>query len=217
MSIAITIRAEEMDSVLASVDALGNSATLDQVKKVMGREMQQIIKAHFERLAGDNEHHQTAENLGGQRTGFYERAALQVNPAQIESDGVSVSVEFEGLAQRLFGGIIDARPGGFLTIPARAETYGHRAREFSNLMMIIFPSGAGALVAKPEGHVTGGKGGKRRTVPAIDKFGSDVFYWLVKSVTQPPDPTVLPTDEEILDPVIASAQSFIASLWGAGQ
>jgi hypothetical protein len=223
MSIAINIQADALDDLVTALDTLSGEVAGDQIKKVVGRSMQQTIRQHFERLAGDSEHHQTAENLGGERTGFYERAALGVHQAQLESGGVSVSVELEGLAQRLFGGTIEAKPGSFLTIPARTETYGHRASEFSNLMMIIFPSGSGALVAKSGGGTFRGrgrgKGGRNigKPLPAIDKFGSDVYYWLVKQVTQRPDPSVLPTDAEILDPAIASARDFIAMIFETGK
>jgi hypothetical protein len=220
MSVGINIQSDEIDNLVTAVETLGGGISGDDIKRNVGLAMQQVIFDHFARLSSDSEHHQTADSLGANRTGFYEKAARGVQQPQLESDGVSVSIEMEGLAQRLFGGTIEARPGSFLTIPARAETYGHRAREFSNLMLIIFPSGLGALVAPTDTPMKRGRGkrgfGSERPsfTRTFDEGG--VYYWLVKQVTQQPDPTVLPTDDEMLEPALLNAQRFIERIWNEG-
>lgn len=213
MSIGITIESDALSDLQTAVETLGGAVTGRDVMLVMGRAAQQVIKEHFEKIAGDSAHHESSSALGAERSGFYERAANAVQAPQLESDGVVISIEQQGLAQRIFGGDIEPVNAKFLTIPARAETYGHRAKEFENLRFILFPSGAGALVAADGGGSLRGARGGRKALPSMDALGSDVYFWLVKQVHQEPDPTVLPSDEEILDPAIAAAQSYVERVW----
>lgn len=203
--IGITVKSDELTKLYVLADELAGADRATELLNRMGEVLQETVRAHFEALAGDSAHHKSSEALGAERTGFYEEAARNVQSPQIEGGGVAVSVDHAGLAQRYFGGDIHAKEGGFLTIPARAEAYGHRAREFDNLQLIIFPSGAGALIAK--GAVT--QRGKRGAAAQFDSEGSEVFFWLVRQVHQEADPTVLPDDDEILNPAIAAAGDYI--------
>jgi hypothetical protein len=191
--ITLTIQSADLDAAIRKADELGDLLQSHELRMTAGRAAQQVIMLHLQKLAADAAHHQTAASLGADRTGFYEEASKGVHDPEPEADGVSISIEHEGLAQRYFGGTIEARAGSFLTIPAQAAAYGHRAREFSNLRLIMFPSGLAALVDKDE---PGDEG--------------SVYYWLVRSVTQQADPTVLPTSEEMLDPALEAVRQQIA-------
>lgn len=205
MSASLTIQADSLEKLRRDVDALGTAVTGDAIKLELGRAAQQIIKEHFEHLANDSAHHKTARSLGAEPTGLYEEAARGTQQPQLEPSGVSISINQVAIAQRYFGGRITPVNAKFLAIPARTETYGKRPRQFKNLRPIIFASGAGALVERDASISRGrGKG---------SEIGGGVYFWLVKSVTQPADPSVLPTEEEILDPAIAAANKFIDLLW----
>jgi len=210
MSITAKIDAHELQDLITAVDTLGGAITGEDVRMIMGRAIVNTLRDHFAELAQDSVHHKSAEALGATPTGFYEEAMRSVQQPELESDGVSVSINQVGIAQRLFGGTIKAEPGHFLTIPARTETYGKRAREFDNLRLIIFPSGSGALVERDASTIT--RRGKKS-----GEVGGLVYFWLVRQVTQPPDPTVLPEDSEMLDAVFVNAQRFIESVWDEGR
>lgn len=219
--IGLNIQSDELADLITVVETFGDRITGDDIRHTIGDAAFEVVKAHFEKLANDEAHHKSALALGAAPTGFYERASKSVQQPQLEGDGVSISIDQQGLAQRLFGGTIEAKPGGFLTIPARTETYGKRAGEFSNLRLIIFGHGdTGALVERDASVLRGGKRGKRGGLAGSlagkrkgGEIGGGIYFWLVKSVTQPADPDVLPTDEEILDPAIQNARRYISRIW----
>lgn len=218
MSFTIKVQSDALSDLETAVEELGGAVTGNDVMMIMGRAAQQVIKDHFEKLAGDAVHHKTAESLGAERTGLYEEAARGTEAPQLESGGVSVSVHQVAIAQRLFGGTVEPVNAKFLTIPARSESYGKRAGEFDNLVPILFPSGAGALVQREATVLRGGRSRGEKRVAGIgehrkgEEMGGLIYFWLVKQVTQSPDPSVLPGDEEILDPVMAAAAAFIDSV-----
>lgn len=182
--------------------------------KLIGRSIQQTLKVHFNRLANDSAHHQTADSLGANRTGLYTEAARGTQNPELRSDGVAISINQRALAQRFFGGTIKPTTGKFLTIPARTEAYGHRAREFDNLVPIIFRGGqSGALVERDATVVRGGARGAGAGRSKGQGIGGGVFFWLVKRVVQRADPSVLPSAEEMIRPALSAASDYIERLW----
>jgi hypothetical protein len=159
----------------------------------MGTGMRDVIREHFLDVANDTQHHQSAESLGAERTGFYQEAYENTQAARVEGDNVVVSIDQEGLAQRYFGGDISGRP--LLTIPARSEAYGHRAREF-DLKLVKFPSGIYALID-----------------PNEEQHEGSVYYWLVREVHQVGDTSILPTADQTIGAAIAAGQKHIATVW----
>jgi hypothetical protein len=188
MSATLEIKSDNIDKVLADVDRLGRAITSDDVKLIMGRAVRNVIVTHFVEIANDSAHHKTARSLGAASTGVYEEAARGTSQPDVSSEGVTISIHQVAIAQRFFGGTIQPVTAKFLAIPARSETYGKRPREFENLRFILFKSGAGALVSKeaPEGT-------RRTRIAGSSQQLGLIFFWLVKQVTQQPDPTVLPT------------------------
>jgi hypothetical protein len=225
MSVQIKIDASDLEKFVRQVDELGNAAASDTMRERIGEVMYETIKGHFEELNADAEHHRTARALGAPPTQFYEKAAVNTQVPQLEKDGVSVSITAPpGLAQRLYGGEIKGDP--LLTIPARSETYGHRAREFENLKVVMFPSGAGALVEREATTLRGGLSRKGARGPGTglvagigehakgEEMGGLVYYWLVRQVSQAGDPSVLPDDSEILDSAVTAVQDYLDILLG---
>ena len=195
MSLTLNI-VHELREAGATLENVEREINRDDVKRIMGQAVALVNRQHFEQLAGDSKHHTTAASLGAERTGFYERAAKGVQQPQTQSDGFTVTINAVGIAQRLFGGTIRPKNAANLTIPARAEAYGHRAREFDFLKMVVFPSGVKALIDRAE-----------------DPHEGSVYYWLVKSATQTADPSVLPKEGEMIDPALERASEYLTRLW----
>jgi len=124
------------------------------------------------------------------KTHFYRHAAEGITE-EIYEDGADVIINQTGFRQRLLGGTITAKNSKYLTIPAVAEAYGHAAPEF-DLRFISFKSGAKALAAHTQQD-------------------HRVWYWLVKSVTQEGDPTVMPSNDAMTQ---VAKNSMLAYLKG---
>lgn len=216
---AITVEIQVDDKASKSAAAIRDELQRPDVKRVMGRAIVAVIKHNFEQLAADSTHHTSADSLGAGRTGFYERAGKAVQQPNILSDGFSVSINQVGIAQRLFGGVIEPVNAKFLTIPARTESYGKRAGEFDNLRAIIFPGGQRGALVQREASVLSGSGSGGARVAGLsgtskgDKMGGGVFFWLVKRVVQHADPDVLPKEQEMLEPAIDNARAYVERIW----
>jgi hypothetical protein len=172
---------------------LTRGVTEPSVKLVMGRAIATLIRRHLRRLDAER-----ANKLGGQRTHFYAQAAASVqNPRPRGSTGVSVAINHIGIAQRFFGGEIVPKLAHWLSIPARSEAYGTRAREHANLAFVLIRGrtsdfgGPLAMLQEPEGGV---------------------FFWLVKRVVQQADPTVLPTNDKLMAAALDAGEEYVGLL-----
>jgi hypothetical protein len=188
----ITITTTVEDLATPMFKRLGAAVQRPDIRKVMGRAMATQLRKHFSRLDSER-----ANKLGGSRTHFYGQARRGVQQPEITTDGVVVAINNVGIAQRYFGGDIEAAPGGKLTIPVNPAAYGHRAREFSDLHAIYFQDGSGILV-------------KSRT-ESKGNIG-EVFYRLVKRVHQEEDPTVLPTEDEMQENAMQAGAGYLDTL-----
>ena len=136
---------------------------------------------------------------GWRSTGFWASAAKSTSWAATD-DGVVISINKQGVRQRVFGGRISA-PGKtanatgaqWLTIPITPEAYGKTSKDFAPTFIVKTPKGA--YVCTTSGG--GGKfylqknkdGSTSRTKGATAiKF----LFKLVKSVNQKADPSVIP-------------------------
>jgi len=206
MSLGIAIEIEDN----ASPAFLRVAAAVQEpdVRKVMGRAIATELRRHFSRL--DQER---PNRLGGKRTHFYGevRRAVQ-QPELVAGDGVKVAIDHVGIAQRYFGGTITPeKSGGWLTIPARSEAHGMRAREFDDLHFVFFRAGLAALVQNEQtslggrvhGSVTARGRRKKQTI------GGGIFYWLKKSVTQRGDKSVLPDEASLQSAALDAAGDYL--------
>jgi hypothetical protein len=163
-------------------------------RKVMGRGVANTLRKHFSKLD-----RQRPNRLGGTRTHFYGQVRRSVQqPVLLGGDGVKVSIPHVGIAQRYFGGKIEPVNVDWLTIPARSEAYGKRAREFNDLDFVLFRPDLAALVQRDQTDVGSG-----------EESGGGVFFWLKKEVEQQPDPTVLPTDAELQTAAVTAGEKYI--------
>jgi len=186
--ISIQIR----DSATPALQKLRAEYCTRGAQKVMARAGTNLVQQHLRGLD------RTRRNeLGGKRSHFYSSAARGTNYLLAE-DGIHVQISSIGIAQRYFGGTITPVKGKFLTIPADPRAYGRRAREFPDLYA-RFPkkhgTGVGYLyIAGPKRQLT-------------------ILYWLVKSVTQRPDPGVLPATNDLGSAMTGAAERYIRLQW----
>ena len=204
MPISISINDRATPHIARLEDELNQAP----VRHAAGSSVMRLIIDH---LAGLNE--ERANALGGRRTHFYAKAAKATSYA-VRPGGATVSISKTGFAQRLFGGEIRPVNSKYLTIPARAEAHGRRAREFDNLEILFGRNGPYALAERHFTELRWRQKTKRgKGVKSVYKYaaagadrGGGVFYWLVKSVTQDPDPTVLPQ----MDVLLSTAREAIS-------
>ena len=215
MSFALQINIER-DTATPLLQRLAFIALGEKVNRVAAQGVVAMLKRHFQALDASR----SGRQFGGTNaTHFYAKVARTIH-AEVSATEASVGIgneETRGIRQRLEGGTIEAgknissftdKPTVYLTIPARGEAYGHRASEFRDRLMIVFaPGGHGvALCEKIEVFNPKRRQSKKPiklnsvkvNKPAQYK-GGEVWYWLVKSVTQDPDPSVMPSNDWIAD------------------
>lgn len=155
-----------------------------------------------------------SNKLGGKRTHFFADVARSVQNPTISGRSGGVSINQVGLALRWLGGTIRAgvgtssrtgKPTRFLAIPARAEAYGTTPKQMPDLRFIPRRGGGGMLVQALQSVVSFGKKGTR----LAREVGGLVMFWLVKQVTQKPDPSVMPAEEQLLKAAVDPMEQFL--------
>lgn len=195
----------------ASVD-ITNEVTpvLANVTDAIRRAMLPAIGAAEVKLFQDNFLSLGTNKNNWPSTGFWAGAARSTN-YDLLADAININVNQQGVRQRLEGGRINAKDGGWLTIPARQEAYGNRAREFNNLHFVFFRSNLAALAENQSQDVSFGRTKKdgTRTVTAGEERGGGVMFWLVRSVNQEANPKVIPTEQQIIETATKTATGII--------
>lgn len=198
------------DNATPKVKDLEQMMTGKAGKYAAGVALRKGIRVHLRALPPN-------QNFPERTTGFYKQAAESVTLPEVTDNGVSVSITKLGIRQRYFGGPINPGPGKkYLTIPAQSFAYGRLAGEFGNVKFAFARDDRGylrpALIADDGGATLSGtrKPRRKKGEPAKAPIApGEVIFWLVKSVTQQPDPDVLPKPEEIRGFVIEGLTSFI--------
>jgi hypothetical protein len=212
--IGITLKSDALDELIKQSDKLGES---ENMAMVGARAAANVVRAHLFALDGTR-----ANKMGGERTHFYSNAAKSVHEPVSEGATASFTITQIGLAQRWLGGEIRAGMGEssatglatkYLAIPARAEAYGKTPGEFDDLTFIRTRNG-GALVEELQTAVSFGRKKKdgTRTVKRGETTGSLVMFWLVESVIQKEDPTVMPTEEEMGNEAREAMTGYLSDL-----
>lgn len=192
---AISYAISVTDKVMPVFAGIENNFTQEKIAANIGEAEVNLFQNHFRNIGPNKYNYPT--------TAFWPRAAKATNWQPV-AGGVTISVNQQGVRQRLQGGDIFPTDGKkYLTVPARAEAYGKVASEFSNLQLAYTRTGgsvhAFALVEAAASQLNYGKRNKatgQRDYSATE-VGGGVYFWLVKSVHQNPDPTVIPADEDI--------------------
>ena len=203
------------DSITPELAKLRGEFSQDRVKLAAGGAVKRLLMDHFRDLDSSR-----ANQLGGKRTHFYASAARGVEYDAV-SDGVEVWVHNVGIAQRYYGGIIKPVNAKYLTIPARAEAYGKRAGEFTDLEVLYGRNGPYALAQREQHEIQFGvkrrKGKKEYFVKSvgISSIGGGIFYWLKKQVQQDPDPSVIPGDSIMAESAVMGMLDYINSKYSS--
>lgn len=183
-----------------------------------------ILGAMGRRLIRDTSQHvmewglSHPNKLGGKRTNYWSGIAARINPGDclsVSGNTATVSLggpTMPGLMRAM--GPITIVPGTktpgvkYLALPARAESYGLRPREFGALT--IFWRGKGQLggLAQPV-PVTRTKNTKRGAKGSQYFRPGMVYYWFATSVTQPQDRSLLPSDDKWSASVNAGAKEWV--------
>jgi hypothetical protein len=198
------------DTATPALDSLQVKLSPNSIKRAVGRDCTLLVQDHLRSL-GPNKR-------GWPSTGFYAGAAKGTSWDMVP-EGIVIRVDNDNapgaMRQRFHGGPIDAKDK-LLTIPARAEFYGHRATEFDNLKFMMFRSGAKALVIREGGTglVNFGTGRSRNVKGAGVRSAGMVAFWLVEHVDQDADPDVIPSEEALADTAIAAVIDLVESKGG---
>ena len=210
------------DITINVVEDTTNEVLVGMMTLLRGRKLKGRAGYNLTRLVQGNLRSLPPNRQGWPSQGFYEGAARGTS-YEVTEEGAVVSVDnpdAPGAIKFAYnkgnaGMITITANGKLLTVPARAEFYGHSAREFTNLKFIPFKSGAKALVIGTGGTSrlntrTGDTYANRKGIGA--KSAMMVAYWLVDHVDQKARPHVLPTPEAMQANVKNTVAAEIAKL-----
>lgn len=159
------------------------------------------------------------------RSHFYSAGAKSIEEPVQEGRGASFLITKVGLAQRYFGGHIQAGKGAssstgsptkYLAIGTE-EAEGKTPKEISMEQDIAFvPRGKGKamLVQAMQTILTRGPR-KGQTVTRANPKGR-VIFWLVTEVDQEPDETVLPSNEDLSEAARYHGEQYLTRLLQTG-
>lgn len=176
------------DTVTPFLDRLKADAKQYAPQKAVAIASRELFKRHIRGL--DRTRHRAGISLH-----FYEGAANNTFTRD-SGDTVEVVVNWQGFAQRYYGGRITPQTKKALTIPTRhAIALGKtRAGDFADDELFIVRKGYGANLG-----FLARRNGKGRI---------QVMFLLRASVNQSPDPSVIPDRNAISDTVQAALNSF---------
>lgn len=208
-----TLRVNIVDNTTPFMKRMAIALQQERLRPIIGRSAAGQYRDRLIEKEADSPNKQ-----GWPRQNFYGTAA-RATTFEVVTDGVDVIVSRIGIRQRYFGGTIEAGKGvssftggptSYLTIPARAEAYGRKAGDFA--LQIIFGRGrrpVGLALASSEIKIKKTKkGGLKVSKGAL--HGGLMMYWLVKSVTQEADESVLPHIDDVLLEVKRAVKEFLA-------
>lgn len=226
MSASLVIRGDGLEEIGKATSGLFGAVTGKKIRKGMGGALRLRLIDHFTRLQNDSTHHRSADRLGANRSGFYADAARNVQMPKIESNGISVGIAKLGLRMRYYGGTVKpgkgtswktGRPTQWLAVPNAPEAYGKRTQEFDfsaggagNLTFVFFRPNLAALVQNLSTVIKRDRKGVYR--PVKSTIGA-VIFWLKKSITFKPDPSVLPTSDEMVRVAVEAADEELLRVW----
>lgn len=189
----------------------------------VGKTAQNCIRDHLIALAATR--HATANRLGATPSGHLAKAAEKVAlPSSLtdHGDSIEISLNHPGLARAFQD--IDILPGAgkkYLTLPATAQSYNKRATRFNTLQVLYGKNGPYALAERAFTDLrwrnttlktaAGGRQ-KQKTAAAGAQHGGKIFYWLVKSVHQTQDRTLLPADSAITEAALGGVRDYVTLL-----
>jgi hypothetical protein len=182
---ALLISVSVTDNATPAISRVRTFLQGEDVKQLVGQMAVNAFGVNF-----DNKN-QISNALGGPRTNYYSDAR-KATSFEVSGDTVTIAVKQVGISLHYYGGTVTPIRTKYLTIPARPECHGKRASDFPDLIVLWGrkgPYGLGLLEKVGIGTV------------GASKPNSTVYFWLVKKATIAPDPTVIPEDSALLDPI----------------
>jgi hypothetical protein len=236
MPLSVDIQYSDADR--DALAALKGVLTEREINEFVAEAVMDLFRIHL--LAnGTNKNHWPS-------TAFWERAAKSVSWSE-ELGGVSINIAQVGVRQRYEGGAI--YPTGdhvHLSIPARAEAYGHVPGDFTNLRLAFHRVGGRAqafALVEADGAQGRSRAGTSNRTPHpdssrrrlqnetvsddvrsraqrrqnADTLGGGVYFWLVDSVYQDPDPGVIPDNREVAATAKDALEDLVAQVRKGGK
>jgi len=190
-----------IDGFVEAARFLGGDAAKLELAQFVGRRVLEKVKDHLDEMSATR--HKTADRLGAQHSKFLEYASGRTVGGRkgqgtflrdVSEAGATVSIENTPGLDRAYHDLhIKPVRAGALTIPISRYAYNKRVKELRD---------EGYEIARPKGKniLMGKKGKKGKARP---------MFALVKSVTVPKDPGLLPQNAEVGEWVADSIQDFI--------
>ena len=197
IGLEIRVRSADVDRKLQAFFTQISDRT--EMNQAIGERARELTRNHLVAIAQSR--HATAERLGAAPSGHWGQAAEKTT-STADQTGAIVSIAQPGIGRVAHD--VEITPGAgktYLTIAAIADAYNKKATTVPDLtMMIRWKDGQRRAVALVQSHGQG----KEKTVT--------VWYWLVKSVHQKQDRTLLPSDEEYRLSALAGVRDFVDRL-----
>lgn len=169
------------------ITVMGEAAGLKRLARTLSRRKQLHARIAVDVLeltqtyVSEITDHKTATRLGATPTNHLEKVASQIESDSNEKQATIKVPRSSRLAAAFGPVVINAKPGGFLTIPVAAESYGRRARTFPDLVPMRVGPKKTLVLARPQ---IGVKGDTPLTI----------LYILVKRSEIAEDRSLLPFD-----------------------
>lgn len=195
-----------------TLNALAASVSGDRISRRAGVAAMKTLREHF-KSRPDNA-------KGWPSQGFWNTIAQATHLGYVDAAGADIAITHPAIFQKLHGGTITPKRGKYLAIPAMPEAAAAgspREGATPELMFYLAPHPAGgdrpALAAFTQGTKQikdrrKGHAGQMRTVPDKKK-PVGIWYWLVRSVTQQPDPDTLPPGDVMGDAILDELNAFL--------
>ncbi len=201
------------------VNRLRSAVRLEGMTAVVGRAERGLFRDHLFAL------NQARHQSGGRN--YYTQAARGLRVSTVGTT-MTVNINQVGFAQRVHGGTIKPRGGRkYLTIafPGMAG-YGKRAAEFDDLEFggAVDPKSGRmrkALIRRPSTALRYRRrrqkdGSVRTFVRPGEVTTREPVFWLLRSVTQAADRSVLPSDRDVIGTAEAAISKRLARLQSRG-
>jgi len=161
----------ELDRTAAFIDAILDGLDPKPLREVAGEVGAQVVKDHFFELAAKRHRPEAGQ------ANFWEEAA-DATSWLVDDASAQIVVDHPGVAQRRYGGDIEAQPGHYLWIPVHQDAIGHSPKDFPKELHTVI-----SLLTE--------KG------VALNK-ADEVYFALVTAVHQDPDESVDPDAETLI-------------------
>lgn len=173
----------ELDSATAFIDAILDGLDPKPLREVAGEVGAQVMKDHLYDLAAKRHRPESGQ------ANFWV-AAADATSWLVDDASCQIVVDHVGVAQRRYGGDIEAQPGHYLWIPVHPDAVGHTPGDFyEDLHTVISP--------------LTGKG------VAINEDFDEVYFALVKAVHQDPDESVDPDRDKMFKAISVAQAEYL--------